>query len=137
MRTLLQIIVLFIFLLTGCSSPREASISFRDQSAWIKQSAEWYEISGPAATGTLTLLQHWPDRRGEAANSMVRWENLPEQFTGGHCYGRFYLDSADTNSVVAIFMMSVDDKLWSGRFRGSAEGWNQALTFLKSAEKNR
>lgn len=67
---------------------------------------------------------------------MLRWEHLPEQFTGGHCYGRFYLDRANTNGVIAIFMIRVEDTLWSGSFSGSVEGWNNALTLLKSAEKN-
>ena len=136
MRTITQVIFLAVLLLTGCSTTRNASISFRDQAGWVKKGAEWYQISRVTGIEDLTLFYHWPDRRGEAANSMLRWEHLPEQFSGKNCNGRYYLNSADPNDALAIFMIKVDDTLWSGRFKGTAQGWSQALTLLKSAEKN-
>lgn len=67
---------------------------------------------------------------------MLRWEHLNHEFTGEHGQGR-YSDFIGAEPFLVIFMMTVDDTLWSGVFRGSQEDWLDALALLKTAKRNR
>ena len=136
-----QPLVILILFAAGCASTKEMPISFQNTSGWTHDRGGYFEVSHGTRTGSrLEFLQHSPDRRRESSASMLRWEHLPEHFCGEKCYGRFLLhnkDGSNTNGLMAIFMMQVDDTLWSGRFVGSPEAWEHALTFLQSAKRNR
>ncbi|EEF59743.1 hypothetical protein [Pedosphaera parvula] len=97
----------------------------------------WWDIDFVSLSGArLELGQHSPDRKGEAANSMLRWEYLSEGFAGESCKGRYSVFT-DREPCLVIIMMSVDDMLWSGTFRGSLKDWENALALLKTAKRMR
>ena len=61
-----------------------------------------------------------------------------EQFAGDHCQGSyctFQTTDGATIDLQAMFMMSVDDEIWSGQFTGKPDHWTVALGLLKSLKK--
>ena len=139
MRLLVSISVLYVsILISGCSTGPTTPLSLYTSPNW---SGQWLGPDGRASTeflrssgARLELHQHSLDRAGEASNSMLRWEHLNHEFTGEHCKGR-YSDLSETEPRLVIFMMTVDDTLWSGVFRGSQEDWLEALALLKTAKR--
>lgn len=136
MRTALSI-PLLLLLLVGCHSTGTPSIRFLNRGEWTEHPGGHYQLAGATASGNLTVEHHWPDRRRECAHCMLRMEHLPAPFEGEKCHGRFYMDEMKDGArdqVFVIYMMQVNGTLWSGRFRGSREGWERALALLRSSE---
>lgn len=138
-RQLVSIPALYLsILISGCSTVPTTPLSLDISPNW---SGQWQGQDGTASTeflrssgARLELHQHSRDRAGEASNSMLRWEHLNHEFSGVHCQGRYsYFSEAEPDLVV--FMMTVDDTLWSGVFRGSPEDWKDALALLKTAKR--
>jgi hypothetical protein len=62
-----------------------------------------------------------------------------EQFAGPQCsgsYAAFRFKSPNTNTVQAMFMMSVEGEVWNGQFTGKPEQWPQALKLLTTIKRN-
>jgi hypothetical protein len=84
----------------------------------------------------MELHEHSPDRKGEAANSMLRWEHLSREFRTGSCHGRYSIFE-DREPAMVIVMIAVEDTLWIGRFFGSMDDWRDALAILQTARRSR
>ena len=62
------------------------------------------------------------------------------QFSGAHCNGSYVTFEATVRTtgakmLQAMFMMSVDSRVWNGQFTGPPDAWEQALAMLESVKK--
>jgi hypothetical protein len=61
-------------------------------------------------------------------------EALSEEFFGLECNGRYTVFPGEGRTTVLI-MVSVDDTVWDGIFKGSIDRWDEALAFLRSLRR--
>lgn len=144
-RTPFSILWLMVLLL-GCASSSKEPISFSCPTGWTVEHAKIlgglhsYTVSAVTVEdGSLEILQHWPDGRGEqatksSATSSGPWMN--DRFAGENCQGSYATFENGTNRLLVIFMMTSDGTLWSGRFAGTSNGWDKALILLKSFKRD-
>ncbi len=148
-------------MIVGCSRTVTGPLSFQPPTDWnVKHDAlaglDFYTVTAKTPGEGLLMFSRWvppsrPDEvpalvqkladgfREQAKKSsefaLVSNEYRVERFAGEYCQGNFALfqtASGGTNTVVVMFMMSVDGKVWNGQFTGSPDAWTRALTAIKS-----
>ncbi len=165
MRTLLSAVVVVMLMVVGCSQTSRGPLSFQSPTDWKVEhktpgGLDFYTVTGKTPDDGLLMFSQWPPPsrpedipalvqnladgfRDQAKKSsefaLASEEYRVEQFAGEHCQGSFAafeIASNGTNTVQAMFMMSVDGRIWNGQFTGPLESWRQALTVLKSIKNN-
>lgn len=81
-------------------------------------------------------ISEWPpDGKGVQATKEAGHEFATENFTGKNCQGNyctFETVSNGTNRLMVIIRMTIDSRVWDGRFAGSSDAWKQTLSVLKN-----
>ena len=150
--------------LVGCSRTDIGPLSFQSPADWkVKHDTlgglDFYTVTAKAPDEGLLMFSRWvPPSTPEDMPGLVRKladgfreqakksskfaltseEYRVEPFAGEYCQGSFAVfqtASRGTNTVVAMFMMSVDGRVWNGQFTGSPDAWKHAFTVIKSLKK--
>lgn len=161
MHTPLPTIIVLALVLVGCSQAGKGPLSFQSPTGWKVEhrtpgGLHFYAVTAKTPNEGLLMFSQWPPPsrpedipalvqkladgfRDQAKKSseftLTSEEYRVEQFAGEHSQGSFaafQITSSGTNTVQAMFMMSVDGKIWNGQFTGPPDAWQQALTVLKS-----
>jgi hypothetical protein len=165
MRSPIPITIAVAVLLVGCSPTGKGPLSFQSPADWkVEHKApgglDFYTVTGKTPDEGLLMFSQWPPpSRAEDIPALVQKladgfreqakksseftlaseDYRVEQFAGEHCqgsYAAFQITSGGSNTVQAMFMMSVDGRVWNGQFTGPSDAWKQALVVLKSIKKN-
>lgn len=164
MRTPLPTIIAVGFMLGGCSPAGKELLSFQSPTDWTVEhqtpgGLDFYTVTASTPDEGLLMFSKWPPpSKPEDIPTLVQQladgflkeaKNLSEftlaseeydieQFAGEQCqgsYATFQISSGGTNTLQAMFMMSVDGKIWNGQFTGAPDAWKQAITVLKSVKQ--
>ncbi len=165
MRTLLSTIVVVMLMVVGCSKTGRGPLSFQFPTDWKVEhktpgGRDFYTVTGKTPGKGLLMFSQWPPpsspedipglvqkladgfrerAKKSSAFALASEDHRVEQFAGEHCQGSFavfQLGSGGTNTVQAMFMMSVGRRVWNGQFTGPPDAWKQAITVLKSIKND-
>jgi hypothetical protein len=163
MRTLLPAILALV--LVGCSPTIKGPLSFQPPQDWkvAKESdPNFYSVTAKNPDEGLLMLSEWPlSARADEMPALVQQladgfpkkastspeftlssqEHRVESFSGEQCQGSYATFQATStasgkNILLAMFMVSVDGKIWNGQFTGTPDAWKQALNVLKGIKRS-
>ncbi len=165
MRLSIPISIAVVVLLVGCSPKGKGPLSFQLPADWKAEhktsgGLDFYTVTAKTPDEGLLMFSQWPppsrpedipalvqkladgfrEQAKKSSGFTLASEDYKfEKFAGEHCQGSyavFQIPSGGKNTVQAIFMMSVDGRVWNGQFTGPSDAWKQVLVVLKSIKKN-
>jgi len=165
MRSLFSTVFVFTLFFVGCTPTNKGPLSFQLPAGWKAKhqtpgGLHFYTVTAGTPGGGLLMFSQWPSpSRPEEIPGLVQkladgfldqvkkspeftlvtHEYRVEQFTGSQCqgsYATFETSSSGTNVLQAMFLLSVDGKVWNGQFTGSSNTWFRAIGVLKSIKND-